>query len=127
MAKTIEKADELLFPDMDVINAVMLGRIAEIDHAWNMTDRFSFFRRGVKIWHFVCQTQKPWCCLWKNVTWIPYLKYLLITPYASSAMRLVWDHVKGFFYFKYTKNLVTRHLVCGVRVWRVDGRRRRSA
>ena len=118
MSKTVEKADELVFPDMDVINAVMLGRIAEIDPAWNMTERFSFFRRDVKMWHFVCQTQKPWCCLWKNVTWIPYLKYLLITPYASSAMRLVWNHIKGFFYFKYTKNLVTRHLVCGVRVWR---------
>ncbi len=30
MAKTAEKADELVFPDMDVINAVMLGRLAEI-------------------------------------------------------------------------------------------------
>ena len=118
MAKTVEKANELLFPDMDVINAVMLGRIAEIDPAWNMTDRFFFFRRGVKIWHFVCQTQKPWCCLWKNITWIPYLKYLLKTPYASNALRLVWSHVKGFFYFSYTKNLVTRHLVFGIRVWK---------
>ena len=123
MQLTAEKEADLIFPDMDVINAVMLGRMAEIDPAWNMTDRFSFFRRGVKIWHFVCQTQKPWCNLWKNVTWIPYLRYLVKTPYASNAFRLVWEHVKGFFYFRYTKNLVTRHLVCGIRVWRTDMRK----
>ena len=118
MAKTAEKADELIFPDMDVVNAVMLGRIAEIDPAWNMTKRFSFFRRGVKMWHFVCQTQKPWCCLWKNTTWIPYLRYLVKTPYASNAIKFVWAHIMGFFFFKYTKNMSTRYLVCGLRVWK---------
>ena len=61
MSKTVEKSDELLFPDMDVINAVMEGKIADIDPLWNMTDRFSFFRKDVKMWHFVHQTQKPWC------------------------------------------------------------------
>ena len=124
MAKTIEKAKELLFPDMDVINAVMFGRIAEIDPAWNMTERYSPFRRDVKMWHFVCQTQKPWCNLWKNTTWTIYLKYLLKTPYCGNAICFAWGHIKGFFYFKYTKNLVTRHLVCGIRVWRSDLRRR---
>ena len=118
MKKTVEKADNLVFPDMDVINAVMQGRIAEIDPLWNMTERFSFFRRSVKMWHFVCQTQKPWCNLWKNTTWIPYLKYLVITPYSSNALRFVWGHVKGFFFFKYTKNRATRYLVCGIRVWK---------
>ena len=124
MRLTAEKQADLIFADMDVINVAMLGRMAEIDPAWNMTDRFSFFRRHVKIWHFVCQTQKPWCNLWKNVTWIPYLRYLVRTPYAAKALRLVWEHAKGFFYFKYTKNLVTRHLVCGIRVWRTDLRKR---
>ena len=118
MAKTVEKADELIFPDMDVINAVMLDRITEIDPAWNMTKRFSFFCRGVKMWHFVCQTQKPWCCLWKNTTWIPYLRYLVKTPYASNAFKFVWGHIMGFFFFKYTKNMSTRYLVCGLRVWK---------
>jgi len=118
MAKTAEKAGELLFPDMDVINAVMFGRFAEIDPLWNMTDRFSFFRRDVKMWHFVCQTQKPWCCLWKNVTWIPYLRYLKLSPYANNAAGLVWSHIKGFFWFSYEKNRCRRWLLFGIRVWR---------
>lgn len=118
MAKTAEKANELIFPDMDVINAVMLGRIAEIDPAWNMTERYSPFRRGVKMWHFVCQTQKPWCNIWKNMTWHIYLKYLRKTPYRENALRFVWAHIKGFFYFRYTKNGTIRYLVCGIRVWK---------
>ena len=103
---------------MDVINAVMEERFTDIDPLWNMTKRFSFFRRDVKMWHFVHQTQKPWCNLWKNITWIPYLKYLLKTPYRSNAPSFVWNHIKGFFFFSYTKNLSTRYLVCGVRVWK---------
>ena len=118
MAKTEEKSDELIFPDMDVINVVMAGRMSEIDPSWNMTDRFSFLRRGVFIWHFVCQTQKPWCNLWKNKTWPIYLKYLRKTPYRGNALRFVWDHIKGFFLYRYTKNGTTRYLVCGVRVWK---------
>jgi lipopolysaccharide biosynthesis glycosyltransferase len=118
MSKTVEKSDELLFPDMDVINAVMEGKIADIDPLWNMTDRFSFFRKDVKMWHFVHQTQKPWCNLWKNITWIPYLKYLLKTPYRGEALRFVLGHLKGFFFFAYTKNRSRRYLVCGVRVWK---------
>lgn len=118
MAKTREKADELLFPDMDVVNVVMEGRMAEIDPLWNMSERFSFFRRDVKMWHFVCQTQKPLCCLWKNVTWVPYLKYLRMTPYAANSWSLVWSHVRGFFWFSYVKNRRRRWLCCGIRVWR---------
>jgi len=118
MEKTAEKAEELVFPDMDVINVVMTGRFAEIDPLWNMTDRYSILRRDVKMWHFLGQTQKPWCCLWKNVTWIPYLKYLLKTPYADRAVGLIRSHIKGFFWFSYTKNRVRRCLCCGIRVWR---------
>lgn len=118
MRTTDEKADELVFPDMDVINVLMEGRMADIDPLWNMTERYSFFRRDVKIWHFVGQTQKPWCRIWKNVTWIPYLKYLLKTPYRSQAVKLVWSHVTGIFWFSYTKNSVRRYLFCGIRVWK---------
>lgn len=121
MAKTIEKADELLFPDMDVINVVAEGRMAEIDPLWNMTERFSFFRDDVKMWHFANFSQKPWCCLWKNVTWIPYLKYLLRSPYDFNAFRFVWEHVKGFFWFSYVKKSTRRWLCCGILVWRRKG------
>ena len=118
MKKTVELAPELMFPDMDVINAVMEGCVANIDPVWNMTERYSFFRRDVKIWHFLGQTQKPWCCIWKNVTWIPYLKYLLKTPYRRNALRFAFGHIKGFVFFTYTKKCVTRYVMFGIRVWK---------
>ena len=118
MRTTLEKSDELLFPDMDVINVVMEGRIVDIDPLWNMTERYDFFRRDVKIWHFLGQTQKPWCYIWKNVTWIPYLKYLLKTPYRRKAFGFVFSHIKGCLFFRYTKKCVTRYLVLGILVWK---------
>lgn len=118
MAKTAEKAAELAFPDMDVINVVMEDRMAEIDPLWNMTERFSFLRRDVKMWHFLNHTQKPWCNIWKNVTWLPYVRYLVKTPYRDELARFLWAHVKGFFWYSYEKNRVRRWLFCGIRVWR---------
>ena len=118
MKKTVELAEELMFPDMDVINAVLEGRVADIDPIWNMTERYAFFRKDVKIWHFLGQTQKPWCCIWKNVTWLPYLKYLLKSPYRGNALRFVLAHIKGFVFFSYTKKCVTRYVVFGIRVWK---------
>lgn len=115
---TLATGGKLAFPDLDVINLVCEGRIKEISEIWNGVTGYNPLRRDVRIWHFVCQTQKPWCNLWKNITWIPYLKYLLKTPYKGNALRFVWGHVKGFFFFKYTKNRMTRYLVCGIRVWK---------
>lgn len=118
MAMTAAKLDKLVFADMDVINLVMQNRMSDIDPRWNMLDRYSFFREGVFMWHFVCQTQKPWCCLWKNITWLPYMKYLMKTPYRGNVFLLIWQHVRGVFFFTYTKNRVKRYLILGVRVWK---------
>ena len=115
---TAENYEKVIWVDQDIINIWFDGRIGEIPKIWNCTDEYSFFRRDVRQWHFQGFTQKPWCNIWKNVTWIPYLKYLLKTPYAGNAFRFIWGHVKGFFFFKYTKKQVTRYLVCGIRVWR---------
>lgn len=115
---TANNAGRLVFPDQDVINIVFDGRIKEVPSIWNCADGYSFFRKDVVQWHFQCQTQKPWCNLWKNLTWIPYLKYLLKTPYRGEALRFVLGHLKGFFFFAYTKNRSRRYLVCGVRVWK---------
>lgn len=115
---TANNAGRLVFPDQDVINIVFDGRIKEVPSIWNCADGYSFFRKDVVQWHFQCQTQKPWCNLWKNLTWIPYLKYLLKTPYRGEALRFVIGHVKGFFFFSYTKNRSRRYLVCGIRVWK---------
>lgn len=70
------------------------------------------------MWDFVHQTQKHWCNLWKNVTWISYLKYLLKTPYRSEAFRFIWGHIKGLVFFAHTKNRQKRYLICGIRVWK---------
>ena len=118
MDATVRYGERVTFIDLDIVNLVCEGRIKEIDATWNETGRYSFLRRDVKIWHFLGFTQKPWCNIWKNYTWIPYLRYLVKSPYRANAPRFVWGHVKGFFFFRYVKRGVTRWLVCGILVWK---------
>ena len=118
LAATQAYSDKLIWMDQDVINIVFDGNIRKLPDTWNCADPYNPFRRDVTQWHFMCQTRKPWCNIWKNVTWLPYLKYLLKTPYRRNACRFAWDHVKGFFYFRYTKDNVTRYLVFGIRIWK---------
>ena len=113
---TMRFADRLCWFDQDMINLVCQRRILELDCAWNCTDRYSPFRRDVRQWHFQGFTQHPWCNLWKNITWMPYLKYLLKSPYRKNAASFVWAHIKGFFFFSYEKKGVERTLVCGILV-----------
>jgi lipopolysaccharide biosynthesis glycosyltransferase len=109
-------ADILCWYDQDMINLVCQGRILQLDKLWNCADRYSPFRRDVRQWHFQGFTQHPWCNLWKNITWMPYLKYLLKSPYRNNAASFVWAHIKGFFFFSYEKKGVERTLVCGILV-----------
>ena len=116
---TMRYADRMAWPDQDAINLAFRDRILQLGPEWDgINVRYSPFRRGIAIWHFPGFTMKPWCNIWKNTTWPIYLKYLLKSPYRANAARFVWGHVKGFFYFKYTKKRVTRYLVCGIRVWK---------
>ncbi len=114
--KTLELSDSLAWPDQDVINLMFMDKILTLDETWSCTRKYSFFNRDVKIWHFQGFVQKPWCNIWKNLTWLPYLKYLLKSPYQSSAFKFVLGHLLGFFYFKYVKKGVERTLVCGILV-----------
>ena len=124
MENTARLASKISWPDQDVINVTFYGRILQLGPEWDgINVRYSPFRRGVAIWHFPGFTQKPWCNIWKNVTWLPYLRYLLKSPYRANAPRFVWGHVKGFFFFRYTKKGVTRWLVCGLLVWKRRQRR----
>ena len=111
-------SDKLIWMDQDVINIVFDGKIQKLQIAWNCADPYNPFRRDVVQWHFLCQTRKPWCNIWKNITWIPYFRYLLKTPYRRNACRFILAHVKGFLYFSYTKDNVKRYLICGIRVWK---------
>ena len=111
-------AARLSWPDQDVINIVFDGNILRLPDIWNCTASYNPFRRDIRQWHFQGFTQKPWCNIWKNTTWLAYLKYLLKSPYCGNAIHFILGHIKGLFYFKYTKKQVTRHLVCGVLVWK---------
>ena len=116
---TMQYADKVSWPDQDAINLVFRDRILQLGPEWDgINVRYSPFRRDIVIWHFPGFTMKPWCNIWKCTTWLPYLWYLLKTPYRGNAFRFVWEHVKGFFWFSYTKNCMRRYLVCGIRVWK---------
>ena len=107
---------KLAWPDQDVINILFDGKILRLPEIWNCASKYNPFRRDVRQWHFQGFTLKPWCNIWKNRTWPIYLKYLLRSPYRENALKFVWGHIKGMFYFKYTKNQSTRIIVCGIRV-----------
>lgn len=117
-ATAMRLADKLVFADQDVLNVVCDKRIKILPDEFHCSRRYSPFARDPVMWHFKCQTQKPWCCLWKNITWWPYAKYLRLTPYRDNLAKLVWSHLKGFFWFSYVKNRRRRWLCCGIRVWR---------
>ena len=119
MENTAKYAGRIAWPDQDVINITFRDRILQLDARWDgINVRYSPFRNDIAIWHFPGALLKPWCNIWKNTTWPIYLKYLLKSPYRDNAWRFVWGHVKGFFYFRYTKKGTTRYLVCGIRVWK---------
>lgn len=119
MKNTVKYANRIAWPDQDIINITFRDRIQALEPIWNA---FNVLEREMKkrivIRHFANASQKPWCNIWKNTTWPIYLKYLRKSPYCDNAWRFVWGHIKGFFFFKYTKKRVTRYLVCGIRVWR---------
>ena len=119
LQNTCKYAGKIAWPDQDIINITFRNRIKEIDSVWNKFDGGKDARKkDVVVRHFANATQKPWCNIWKNTTWPIYLKYLLKSSYRDNAWRFVWGHIKGFFYFKYTKKGVVRYLVCGIRIWR---------
>ena len=119
MKNTVEYASRIAWADQDIINITFRNRILELENIWNCFTRATGkVKKRVVIRHFASASQKPWCNIWKNYSWPPYLKYLLRSSYRENAFRFVWGHIKGFFFFKYTKKQVIRYLVCGIRVWR---------
>ena len=119
MENTAKYAEKIAWPDQDIINLTFRDKILQLGPEWDgINVRYSPFRKDIVIWHFPGFTLKPWCNIWKNTTWPLYLKYLLKSPYSFNAAKFVLGHVKGFFFFKYTKKQTTRYLVCGIRVWK---------
>lgn len=119
MENTTKYANRIAWPDQDIINMTFRNRILELNPVWNafnVTGRK--MKKQIVIHHFANASQKPWCNIWKNCSWPLYFKYLLKSPYRENSLSFVWGHIKGFFFFKYTKKRVTRYLVCGIRVWR---------
>lgn len=119
MDNTIKYAKIIAWPDQDIINITFRNRILELDVIWNCFKRVNRdIKHRVVIRHFANATQKPWCNIWKNTTWPIYLKFLLKSPYRENSLRFILGHVKGLFFYKYTKKKVTRYLICGIRIWR---------
>lgn len=117
MENTVKYADKISWPDQDIINLTFRNRILQLGPEWDgISVRYSPFRKGIVIWHFPGFTLKPWCNIWKNKTWPIYLKYLLRSPYRANALKFIWGHIKGFFWYSYTKKGVTRYLLCGMLV-----------
>lgn len=115
---TIERLrDVLSFVDQDTINIVAEGHIKVLPERWNCQNRARTLQgeRPV-IRHFTSFTNKPWCYIWKNRSWPLYLYYLLKTPYRDRAPVFAWRHVKGFFWYRFTKKGVERTLVFGLLV-----------
>jgi lipopolysaccharide biosynthesis glycosyltransferase len=119
MNNTIKYSTLIAWPDQDVINITFYRRIHSLNPIWNCFSIASLGKREkAVIRHFASASQKPWCNIWKNRTWPVYLKYLLKSPYRANSLCFILGHIKGFFFFKYTKKQVTRYLICGIRVWR---------
>ena len=117
MENTVKYADKISWPDQDIINLTFRDRILQLGPEWDgINVRYSPFKKDIAIWHFPGFTLKPWCNIWKNKTWPIYLKYLLRSPYRANALKFIWGHIKGFFWYSYTKKGVTRYLLCGMLV-----------
>lgn len=119
MENTAKHFDHIAWPDQDVINLTMEGRILELPMRFNCVDP-KYLPKGEQmvVRHFANFSSKPWCCLWKNRTWPGYVRYLRQTPYRDQTWRFLWAHLCGFFYFRYTKKGYDRVLICGVRVYK---------
>ena len=114
---TASFARRLSWPDQDAINIVFRSRILQLGPEWDgINVKYRPWRKGIAIWHFPGALAKPWCNVWKNISWPLYLRYLVKSPYRSEAVRFVFGHVLGFFYFRYVKKGVERILICGIRV-----------
>ncbi len=116
---TVKYAERIAWPDQDVINLTFRDRIYPLEPIWNSLNiNYSTHNKDVRIWHFTGATTKPWCNIWKNRTWPLYLKYLRLTPFRDRSAAFVWGHIKGFFWFTYTKKRVRRALLCGILVYK---------
>ncbi len=119
LANTTKYADRIAWPDQDVINLTFQDRIYPLEPIWNSLNiNYSPSNKDIHIWHFSGATVKPWCNIWKNRTWPLYLKYLRLTPFRDRSAAFVWGHIKGFFWFTYTKKRVRRALLCGILVYK---------
>ena len=115
MRNSIEHFQHIAWPDQDVINMTLEGHILALPLRFNCTAP-KLLPRGesVVIRHFANFSSKPWCYLWKNRTWVAYAKYLLKTPWRKNMGAFILAHVRGFFWFRYTKKGITRTLCCGI-------------
>ncbi|MEG1933651.1 MAG: glycosyltransferase family 8 protein [Kiritimatiellia bacterium] len=119
IARTAELGARTAWPDQDVLNLTYAGRIKSLSPIYNCTHEWlPMLPKGERpvIRHFANFTEKPWCCLPKNRTWIPYLHYLRRSTFADQTTVFIRSHLRGFFFYQYTKKNVRRTCIFGLRL-----------
>lgn len=119
MNRVAELNTRLAWPDQDVINLIAAEKILPLPTYFNYMPLCKVeHKRDIVLQHYASFTTKPWCYIWNNTSRFPYFRFLLKTPFKNNAPKFIWNHIKGFFWYTYTKNNTTRGLLLGIRVYR---------
>jgi lipopolysaccharide biosynthesis glycosyltransferase len=112
--------DKIGYADQDVLNLAYHGKVNFISQRYNFTGKWLAGERRspVVIRHYASFSQKPWNCKLMRFTWIPYVKYLRLSPYRSKAAGFVLRHMRSLLYWRYNKNGYPSLDICGVKVWK---------
>lgn len=119
MALTTEIHDRLAWPDQDVINVLLQGKILPLPPIYNaFSPRLIRRKKEIVLRHYASFTTKPWCYSGRNQSWYAYLRFLFKTPFRNRALAFIWAHVKGFFWYTTTKKGTMRGFFLSIPVYR---------
>ena len=106
--------------DQVVINRVFQGHILPLPARYCMTAPMIdiFPKKPIVFRHYMGYYEKPWRNVAWNHTWLPYLRFLLRTPWRGEAWRFVLGHLWGIVWSVHTKNGKTRAFLFGLRIFK---------
>lgn len=119
MTLTAKMDKSLAWPDQDVINLLLAGKICPLPAYFNcMKLRWVKDRSQIVLRHYASFGIKPWCYHWRNQFWYSYLRFLLMTPFRRKAWNLVWGHFRGLFWYTYQKKGIKRYMILGLTLFK---------
>ena len=117
-----EYCREIGYADQDVLNYAFRNQVKWISPRWNFLGKWPKGWKGPRerpvIRHYTSFSQKPWNCKAVRFTWIPYLYYMLKSPFRMKAPSFLLLHLRAFLWWRYHKNCECCLDILGVRVWR---------